>query len=243
MAKLNQILAIVASRKAKAQSAITAVYHKLQKSALLDGISRVYRPRDEEGEVLPAESKRVQVRVSDALKIVQEELSDLFDIVATQDYANCRATADVVVDGEVILKAVPVTYLLFLEKQLTDLHTLLAALPILDPGEEWKYSDEADCYVTNGYESTRTKKVPRNHIKAEATDRHPAQVEVYHEDIIVGYWKTLKFSGATTEQHRNKLLGRVRALQEAVKSAREEGNSYTVTDIETGNAVMSFIFG
>jgi hypothetical protein len=33
-------------------------------------------------------------------------------------------------------------------------------------------------------------------VKAEATEKHPAQVEVYHEDVVVGQWKTVKFSGA-----------------------------------------------
>lgn len=47
--------------------------------------------------------------------------------------------------------------------------------------------------------------VPRNHVKAEATDKHPAQVEVYHEDVPVGYWTTVKFSGALPARRVNEL--------------------------------------
>ena len=50
-------------------------------------------------------------------------------VLATQDFANCQAKANVVVDGQTILKEVPVTHLLFLEKQLVDLRTFIDGLP------------------------------------------------------------------------------------------------------------------
>jgi len=40
---------------------------------------------------------------------------------------------------------VPATYLLFLEKQLTDLHTLVSKLPVLDASETWVFDQAADC--------------------------------------------------------------------------------------------------
>ena len=56
-------------------------------------------------------------------------------------------------------------------------------------------------------QTLRTKKVPRNHVKAEATEKHPAQVEVYYEDVAVGYWTTVKFSGALPAQPRQRTAG------------------------------------
>ena len=47
-------------------------------------------------------------------------LTRLFDVTLTKDTANCTARADVKIGDSVLLPAVPVTYLLFLEKQLTD---------------------------------------------------------------------------------------------------------------------------
>jgi hypothetical protein len=199
MPKLNQIIAITAGKKSRAQKAITEVHHQLQKSALLDGIARTYRPKDEEGEKFPAERKHVQLKVNDAITKVKDELTELFDVVATQDYANCVAKADVKVDGVVLLEKVPVTYLLFLEKQLVDLNTFVEKLPTLDPAETWKYSAEADCFTSESYETTKTKKVLKNHVKSEATKEHPAQVETYSEDVVVGYWTTTKFSGRSQE--------------------------------------------
>ena len=60
MAKLCQIIAVCNGKKSQAIADFTKLYHTLQKSALFDGISRTYKPRDVEGEQLPAEMKRVR---------------------------------------------------------------------------------------------------------------------------------------------------------------------------------------
>ena len=243
MPKLNQIIALMSGKKAQAHKAITDAYQALQKGGLLEGISRTYRPRDEEGEQYPPEQKLVQLKAWDSIREVVGALTELFDIVATQDYANCQARADVVVGGTAVLKDVPVTHLLFLEKQLVDLHTFVEKLPTLDPAEAWDYNAEADCYGSEPYQTTKTKKVLKNHVKAEATKEHPAQVETYTEDVVVGYWTTVKFSGALPAREKNEMLERVRRLQEAVKSAREEANSAAVEVRKTGKPILDYVFG
>lgn len=243
MAKLNQIIAVTSGKKTRVQKVITEVHHQLQKPALLDGIVRSYRPKDEDGEKLPPETKHVQLKVVDAISKVSNELKELFDVVATQDWANCHAKADVKVNGKVIMSGVPVTYLLFLEKQLVDIHTFIEKLPTLDPAETWKYNKESDCFSSNSYETTKTKKILKSHVKYEATKEHPAQVETYSEDVVVGYWTTTKFSGAIEAKTKNDMFERVRVLQEAVKCAREEANTADVTAQKVGDAVLGFIFG
>ena len=134
-------------------------------------------------------------------------------------------------------------YLLFLEKQLTDLHTFVHKLPVLDPSEAWRFDASQDCWASEPAETSKTKKVPRNHVKAEATEKHPAQVEVYHEDIVVGYWKTVKFSGALPAARVRELLERVERLQKAVKMAREEANGAVVENTKSGDKVFGYLFG
>ena len=87
----------------------------------------------------------------------------------------------------------------------------------------------------------KTKKVPRNHVKAEATKEHPAQVEVYHEDVVVGHWRTVRFSGALPARRVNELTDRVERLQRAVKFAREEANLREVEQQEVGAKVFEFL--
>lgn len=241
-AKLNQIIAIEKGTKSRSLQELTEAHHALQKPALLSGISRTYRPKDEEGEQLPSESTKVQIKAEDIIRDTVESLTRLFDVVATKDWANCKAKADVVVDGKKLLSNVPATYLLFLEKQLVDLHTFIKKLPVLDASETWTFDPSADCWATEPVQTVKTKKVPRNHVKAEATDKHPAQVEVYYEDITVGYWRTVKFSGALPAKRVNELLARAEKLQEAVKFAREEANNMEVEDVKTGAAIFNYLF-
>jgi hypothetical protein len=243
MARLNQIIAVEKGVKSRSFSELTEAHHALQKSALLSGISRTYQPKDEEGEPLPPEATRVQVRTDEVIRQTVGILTRLFDVTATKDWTNCEARADVVVDGEPLLRDVPVAYLLFLEKQLVDLHTFIRKLPVLDAAESWSYDASADCWATDATQTTRTKKIPRNHVKAEATEKHPAQVEVYYEDVPIGYWTTVRFSGALPARRVNELLERVEKLQQAVKFAREEANGVEVTDQRVGDAVFGYLFG
>src|SRR5215475_8705589 len=104
MPKLNQIIAIQAGKKAQAKETLTQAYHQVKKPELLSGLVRTYQPRDEDGEPQPEERKQVQVKVSDLLRKVTADLTEMFDVVATQDWANCQARADVVVDGRKLLE-------------------------------------------------------------------------------------------------------------------------------------------
>ena len=241
--KLNQVIAIEKGTKGRSLQELTEAHQTLQKPALLAGISRTYRPKDEEGEQFPPESTRVQIKAEDIIRKISEGLTKLFDVVATKDWANCTAKADIVVDGKVLLSQVPATYLLFIEKQLVDLHTFIKKLPVLDSSETWTFDPSADCWATEPVQTVKTKKIPRNHVKAEATEKHPAQVEVYYEDVVVGGWRTIKFSSALPAQRINELLSRVEKLQEAVKFAREEANNLEVVEQKVGAKIFDYLFG
>jgi hypothetical protein len=240
--QLNQIVALEKGVKSRAQADFAAASSQLQKAPLLSGISRTYKPKDDEGERLPAESTRVQVRTTEVLADVRRTLTRLFDVVLTKDVANGDAKASIVVDGTTIADDVPVTYLLFLEKQLADLQNFVAKLPVLDAAEAWSFDEATDTYATAPTQTTRSKKVPRNHVKAEATEKHPAQVEMYFEDVLVGYWTTVKYSGALPQARITELKNRVVKLGEAVKVAREQANAVTVTDKKIGDRVFDYLF-
>ena len=240
--RLCQIIAVEKGVKTKNHNGVTEAYQKMQKSALLSGISRTYKSKDDEGETFPSEQTKIQTSTKQLINDVREYMVELFDVTATKDYANCAAAADVVVGGNVLLTKVPVTYLLFLEKQLTNVHTFVKNLPTLDPSETWKWEPNQGCYVSEPAETHKTKKVPRVITKAPATDKHPAQVEMITEDVVVGYWKTLKFSGAMPTDDVKKLLERVETLQRAVKFAREECNSITIDEVKIGAKVFSYLF-
>jgi hypothetical protein len=173
---------------------------------------------------------------------VAKSLTDLFDVTITKDIGNTAAVADIVVDGQTIKSAVPTTTLLFLEKQLHDVLTFVSKLPVLDPAKDWDYDPNVGYFRTPAAETTRTKKVPKNHVRAEATNNHPAQVDVFYEDVIVGYWSTVNLSGALPAERVSQLVTRVEKLQDAVKTARQEANTLVIEQIKIGESIFGYLF-
>jgi hypothetical protein len=240
--RLSHIVAVEKSVKGNAAATLTTAHHQLQRNELTKGITRVYRPLNENDHVLPSEATRVQISAETVIEGIQKDLVRLFDVTVTKDQGNLVAHADVVIDGQVLVSQATVPTLLFLEKQLVDLTTFIKKLPVLDPSEHWVKDDNTGHYKTQVVENFRTNKVYRNHVKAEATDKHPAQVEVYQADEPVGVWSTVKFSGALQASRVKELTDRVVKLQEAVKVAREEANATEVENKTMGEAVLGWLF-
>lgn len=246
MAKLNQIIAIEKQVKKIAEDSITQAYQIAQRAEVFEGHVRTYTPigdptTDPTVETLPTDTKKVQVHVDELLEEFSKAQVALFDITATKVYANTQARADVVVDGETLLENVPVEYLLFLEKRLELTMQFLSKIPTLSNEFTWGVDSNTGNYITQPTEQNRTKKVMRNHVKAEATDKHPAQVEVYTEDIVIGKYTTVRHSGAVTGTYLEALKDRVLRVLKGVKQAREEANSGVATDIEIGSRVFSYL--
>jgi len=245
---LNQIIAVEPRVKSGAYSLITKLHHdtqRTQQGGPFFGLTRTYTPLvavEDGGEDLPGESTRVQMTIGGILTQIAEASTKLWDLIATKDWANCEANADIVVDGTTVMEKVPVTYLLFLEKQLKDLRTIISKLPTLDLAETWHYDHARGCWATEPVRTQRTKKVMQNHVLAAATDKHPAQVQAYTVDEIVGYWATTKFSGALSADRVELLLKRVEALAEAVAFAREQANTMDVTERKVAAPLFEYLF-
>jgi len=244
MTKLNQLIAVEKGVRSKTTRELTEAHRLSQNADVLSGVTRTYQPRDDDGERLPGESTLVQVTVEDLNERVRKTLTRLFDVTATKDRANTVAVANVKVDGQVLLADVPVTYLLFLEKQLVGLRTYVLKLATLDPAFKWEAAPEAGegRWRTAPVNTTKTKKVPKTMVLYEATKEHPAQVTSYTEDVVIGDWTTVRFSGAVTQERKQELLERVDKLAEAVKFAREEANGTDVSDFKVGDDVFDYLF-
>jgi hypothetical protein len=242
---LNQLVAIEKGVNSTAERAFTDAYHYIQRDALFGGIERTYKADDDDGDQLPRESTKVQVSVEDLLDVVSDALTRLFDVRLTKDNANTEAKASIVVEGGIVIgENVPVTFLLTLENKLVDLRTFITKLPLLDPAEDWAQDGQRPGVVASvPYDTTKTKKIPKSFEASPATDRHPAQVTVYNEDIIVGRWTTRKFSGKISAARHAELLERIDKLTEAVKFARVEANTVTVKDRKIGAIMMDYLFG
>lgn len=221
MPKLNQVNALVTARKGDAEKAITEMYKLIQKEQLFAGRERTYRPLDDvNGQKLPAESQKVQQRADDLIRQAVTKWTELWNLVYTQDTGNQKANADIVVDGKVLLTNVPVTSLLFLDKQVNDLETFVAKLPTPDPAEEWAHDPNSGLLRSKATESLRTSKEPTVIVKYDATKEHPAQTELFTKDVPVGTWTQILYSGSVPADRKNTILARVKKLQDAIKVAR-----------------------
>jgi hypothetical protein len=241
MARLNQVIGVEKGVKGQAQALVASLVRIVGKPGLFDGFTKTYQKRDEDTEDAPPQAQRVQHRVPHILQQLAEGLTELFDVTATKDYGNCAAKADLSVDGVTLLHEVPATYLLFLDKQLGELHAFAKSLPVLDQAEEWKWDEHREIFFTDAITTSRTKKTAKPIVLYEATDRHPAQTQLITEDVYVGDWKLVKQSGAVPDSIRRNLVRRVEKLQRAVKYAREQANMTDAVPVKAGEAVLGWL--
>jgi len=242
MFRLHHAIAKEKGIKKDAEAAITKAHHHATKPELVTGITKTYKPKIEGGEQFPPENQKVQARVEDVLADVATELTKLFDITLTKETGNTTARADIVVDGKPIAKDVPVTFLLWLEKRMEDMNTFVSKLPVLSEADNWSWDPSQSCFVAEPTTTVKTAKVMTPLVKAEATDKHPAQVDVIGIDQTIGHWTTVRRSGALQSDRVRAIQFRVRALREAVKIARETANSTEITDRMCGRAVFDYLF-
>lgn len=241
--RLHQILAVRQDVNNRQNRTVTSFYQRAQKRSLFEGMNRNYQPFvDAPENQVPSESVLVQANVDQMLAGVLESMGKLFDINATIDATNTRAMAAVVLeDGTQLTPELPSTHLLFLEKQLVDVRTIINALPVLDPAFVWSRNEQTGLYQTDELKTLKTKKEKKVLIAYQATDKHPAQVATYDEDVPVGTWVTRKLFGGIPETRKAVLLSRVDAMIVAVKKARELANSVVVEDVKS-SSILDYIF-
>jgi hypothetical protein len=232
--KLNQILAVEKTVKGKREDEFTKLYQGVQKVDLVTGMARTYQPKDDDGEKLPPENKKVQIRIEDAVQKTISLMKEVFNVTAAKDVTNCNAKADVVVDGEVLLKGVPATHLLWMEKKLLSFSEFINKLPVLAQDTSWTMDEGQGLYRSSPSESIKTKKKEEWKVIVPPTPQHPAQTQKMVEDVTVGTWTTTALSGAIPESRKRQLQERCEKFMRAVKEARETANQTEVVDLPTG---------
>ncbi len=244
MLKLNQVLAVEKGVKQQATEVMSAAYLLLQKPPMFNGMNKTFQPLAEDGEKLPDERQVVQQHVAKLIASVQKTLIPLYDTTYQKDAANQTATADVILDnGLVLLTSVPVTTLLFLEKQLTDLRTFANKLPTLENSDNWTFDPALGCYKSDPVSTMRNVRIKEPMVISPATPQHPAQVAVIEKDVAQGRWTTTKFSAAVPTDWRSGVYARADELLRAVKRAREAANMVDAPVQQMGHKVLAYVFG
>jgi len=230
MGQLHELLAVEAELRGKAEKILEeSRLTFLKKHEHFVSIHKTYKPDDEKEQQLDQadETKPMVETVAGKLGWTVNALGPYLDCLYQKELANTKAHADLVVNGKVVAKAVPATVLLTLESRLKSVRELYNSIPTLTPGENWQKNSESGHYRVEE-KRVRTAKVLKNHIKAPATDKHPAQVETYTADERQGMMMTVKESSMLSPLEKAELLTRVDNLLNAVKQARMRANTQTV---------------
>lgn len=239
--RLNQVIAVEKGVKSRAMSEVDAIAKMAKKPSVFEGRTKVYVKASDQDDDLAGEHQRVQLSAKEALEGIASIWKGLFDVTAQKDYANCLARANVVVDGKALVTEAPVTYLLFLEKQLTDLHTIVSDIPTLDRAKSWKENPSNGLHYTDAETTTRTKKVQKGLVLYPHSPEHPAQTQLITEDVAAGKWSVTYQSGALTEKRKRELMDRIQVLRDAVKQAREEANMQEVGQHSIGDRIFDHL--
>jgi len=242
MPVLHQVIAIEKGVKNRTNTAITELHRTSKTPALFDGLSRMYRVKAEGEETYPNESTIVQKNAAEQVRALKGLLIELIDTSATKDFANTTAKASIKIGVAILAENVPVSHLLFLEKQLNDVHAFISEMPTLDPSIDWQKDVNGDTYRSPVVVTHKTKKVQKPIVLAPATDKHPAQTQMITDDATVGYWDTTKISGALPIPRRRVLLERIQTLMKAVKFAREEANSTEAPEKKIAAGMLDYLF-
>lgn len=247
MAKLHELLAAEGTAKAQADKCRSDLLNTFDKKRHLFGEKVVtFLPNTEGAQPVTEEQSDLQSTVKTELKWIADIWSKALDAAYQIAESNMGARADVVLDdGTTLLRDVPATALLELEKRAGEIHALVSAVPTLDPAKGFKPDPDRGDGIFRAREEvrTRTKKTVRPIVKYEATKEHPAQVDLIQEDIPVGQIRAQEWSGLITPAEKADMLSRAEDLRRALKTARSRANEAPAATEKVGKALFGYVFG
>jgi len=220
----------------------------LPKEEHFKGLRETYRHFDMEAPEaernVPDAYQPVQLRVEDVLDEIAKYSSAALDITATKDRTNCDARADIIIDGNIIVRDVPISHLLFLEDYFEEWGKSVKAVPVLNPARRWTpVNGERGLFEAEPEKRVRSLK---NEVPLElspATEKFPAQVKTVIKEIPVGEKTSTMLSGAVTNQRKKELLTNLHKLSLAIKDAIARANRTAVTEVREGEDLMKFLLG
>jgi len=250
MGKLHQHLAVendVKSGEEKIRSECMATFTKKQHH--FDGLISTYKPDKEEEQNQVLDDKHIVETVQSKLDYTQGAIIRLLDFNLQKEVTNTKAKSDLVIednDGKevTIAQGIPATMLLNLEKRMLKVRDLYNAIPTCDPAKVWEKDDNEGIYRAQTPETKiKTKKTPTSYVKAEATEKHPAQIEFWFEDVRVGIVETVHKTGRLTPAEKSNLLDRIDILIRGIKKSRQKANDFDIENVKIGKKLFNYIHG
>jgi len=245
MSKLHELLAVENDLEKVATNIVGEAKVTFTKKANLFNGSVKTADMFNDGDPTPApEVIKLEETVHGKLRYVGKAVARWFDAVLQKEATNQTATADLVVEGNVLGTSLPATFLLGLETKLKRLRDMYIGLPTLQPGVVWVGAPDegADVFRTDSpQERFITNKTIVSKVLYEATPEHPAQIEKWTEDVKIGRYLVQGTSGMITSAEKAEILGRLDTLLQAAKAARMRANSVDVVQVNIGHTLVDYI--
>lgn len=246
MTKLHEILAVEGSVQGASKEIIKETENTFSNKAThFKGFVKEYKPFDED----EAEAEGYQEK-NEMVSTVDQKLEHFWDVVSNEldvtfkkESTNQEAKGDIIVEGKFLKTGVPIGYLLGLEQKIKDWRRVLKAIPTLQPGIKWNEDEKSGkgVWETKPEPTFRTRKEVRFKVLIQATDKHPAQVEKWHEQVNVGKFHTTVWSGEYSTAQKAELLKRLDRLEHGVKKARMRANSIEIVDVEIASEIKNYL--
>ncbi|MCP5006394.1 MAG: hypothetical protein GY941_21020 [Planctomycetes bacterium] len=244
MTKLHEILAVEADARKGAQLVLAESLHNFQQNPhLFKGHVKTTTMLDE-NEISPApEIQEVSETVPSKLNYTLQHFENWLNVVYQKEEANQRATADLIVEGDILMRDVPATFLLGLEAKLLSLRSVYESIPTLQQGVQWVVDqDRPDMYcAAHEIETFVTRKTIKSKVLYEATNHHPAQIEKWAEDVRVG--RSLKGVSCSmiSAGDKARLIQKINVLIAAVKQARQRANEIEIDINRNSDDLINFL--
>jgi hypothetical protein len=248
MPKLHELLAVQGNQKGQADKTRTELMSTFEKKRHLFAEKIVvFRPSDEDGKEERTQESDLQTTVRKELEWITGMIAPALDTAFQIEKGNQVAKADVELeDGTILLKDVPATGLLELEKRAGEFLAFAQAIPTLDGAKSFQPDPDRGVGIYKARETStkRTTKKQRPVVLYDATENHPAQVQLVSEDIVTGTVTAQEWSGLITPAEKGDILERAEALARAIKRARARANEVQVetTGNKIGATLLNYVF-
>jgi hypothetical protein len=242
---LGQVAGVMMHIRQKDGDAGKDLQKRVQSEALTTGMTKVYKPDDENAPSTarePDRHKAVAVKVEEVLREAALCGIPALDITATADRTNQVANADIIVEGKILVPAVPVSHLLWLGGYLGEWKKFVSLLPVLDPTKNWTPDEGRGIHKGDEEETVRFTKEVVSLLGIAPTDKHPGQWQPIQKETRVGKYVSIVLSGAVTEARKKHLIAQADILITAVKDAAARANLTPATEeTSEGTAIFGFL--
>ncbi len=248
--KLHELLAVKPTREGETDALMKDHTAKFKGELhLFRKTKKVFEPASETAGVTPQsvveEDTVLVTSLKTELAFVLGKFSNCVDLLHMIDRANVSAAGDIVLDDRTFASGVPATFLVHLEKRLTQVIDLLTSMATADPAAGFVHDPSLgpDVLQAQPIRRERTAKIESYITVAPATDKHPAQVAKVTKDVVTGHLTTYNWTTLPTVHQKSLMIERATALKTAVVEARARANCVEVDQSPIFGEMARYIMG